>query len=161
MKTLIYALWAIGGLAFFGGIVYAGYCTLWILDAPQPSKMPPYLSWAVTIIGGVLATNFGAVLGISLSPDIDKFGDVAMFKPLQSSNKPESSQETKLEKVQILAAYAYFIGMILAVIMFVLSGLEEDPTKVVSILPELSKTLIGAAVGALAVSTGVKSSIRS
>lgn len=152
---LLYALWSIAGITFTGSIIYAAYVTIWIDGHPKPEIMPEFLSWAASVIGGVLATNFGAVLGLSLSPDTEKFSDVAMFKPLQKNPTIEPrSTISRVEKVQIAAAYVYFTGMVLAAVFFAFNNFEDNPSETVILLPELSKTLIGAAVGALAVAFG-------
>jgi len=155
VKTIIYLLSALAGTAFLAGILYAGYYTLWVEQAPKPDNMPDFLLWSVTVIGGVLATNFGAVLGISLTPETLRFNDVKVFQALKrNANTSVSSSSSSIDRIQKIAVYVYLLGLLLALLFFVLNGFQEDAEKSVLLLPELSKTLIGAAVGALAVALG-------
>jgi hypothetical protein len=103
--------------------------------------MPPFLIWVVTVVGGVLAINFGAVLGI----DVIKKRSIFSISELPTA------------KFQKIAAYSYLIILLVVIVCWGILGFEDNPDKVVEILPQFSKTLIGVGLGALAVILGIES----
>jgi hypothetical protein len=63
LTILFLILVGMAGLFFIIGIGYAGYYSL----KNRPAHMPPFLTNVTTTIGGVLATNLGAVLGLTVT----------------------------------------------------------------------------------------------
>ncbi len=129
-------------LLYLYGVGMAIYITY--TDVPPTGQteliLNPNIVFIVTSIGGVLATNFGAIVGLPA---------------------PELSKSIRLDgdgpkKVQIIAAYIYVIGLVTALVSWMLESFSEDPKEVVALIPELSKTLIGVFVGTLAVHLGKK-----
>lgn len=136
---IVFGLIALAGLGFIGGIWAAGHYTLCVDNAPQPGQMPEFLAELVISVGAVLGTNLGAALGIRLTQ-----------KRWRRPNKSKAS-----ETLRILAAWFYVIALLAAGVLWSIAGFEEDPAKVVVTLPEMSRTLLGMAVGALAVWLGL------
>ena len=154
IKILILFLVALSGISFIGGILAAGYYSNWAPGAPIPEKMPSFLTNLVITVGGVLGTNFGAVVGLSMSKS-QAFTEVSFFQPF-GVQKNESVKIKGNERLQVIAAWGYVIGLVMAVIFWLGTNFSEEPGTVVLLLPELSKTLIGVIVGALAVALGLQ-----
>jgi hypothetical protein len=139
VQYIVFGLIALAGLGFIGGIGAAGYYTLWVDEAPQPEQMPEFLAESVIAVGAVLGTNLGAVLGIRVTR-----------KRWRRPNKSELAED-----LRIIAAWFYVIALVGAGVLWLIAGFEEDPAKVVITLPEMGRTLLGMAVGALAVWLGL------
>src|SRR5689334_7822398 len=103
LTTLLLILVAVAALLFIVGIIFAGYFS-W-KNAPQ--NMPAFLINVTTIIGGVLATNFGAVIGLSLTP-----GTGLNAADIQPWYAPTT------EHLQVAGAYLYAIGLLLALVLW-------------------------------------------
>jgi len=56
--------------------------------------------------------------------------------------------------MQIMACYVYVISLVIAFVFRMLASGKGHDGKIVSLLPELSKTLLGVVVGALTVMLG-------
>ncbi len=139
--TILFLIFVIFGAALFlGGIVWAGIVSL----RNQPETMPQFLLQSTTIIGGVLATNLGSVLGLAVASE--QGGGLITTSSLSA---------TSIHNLQVGAAWLYAAGLFLAFGFWVANKFSTAPEKVVSTLPELSKTLLGVVVGALAVVLGV------
>ena len=130
------------------GFVYGIFkaCQISLESTPDPKKFPDFLTNTVTSIATVLATNLGAVLGVSSSQPTSNFRQPATWNPLNllSGNTPDVTQA--------IACYLYVLGLLAAVIVWANLSFVGDPTKVVALIPELSKSLLGVVIGALAVS---------
>ncbi len=69
IKPLITFLLAIAGLLFIYSIIQAGNKSITDNNSIKSiEEFSSFLSSSVIIIGGVLSTNLGAVLGVTLSP---------------------------------------------------------------------------------------------
>jgi hypothetical protein len=123
-------------LVLFGlGIGAAAYYTL----KENPTGMPGIVSYFVGAVNGTLAANLGAVLGISTA--------------IRGWRRPE----TKTEKMQWIAA-CWYVGMLaFAGVAWGLVHFSEEKDKVVSVLPDLTKTGIGICIAVLAAVLGVQS----
>jgi len=126
---------------FAAGIVVAAAYTLWVEGAPRPSDMPGIVSYFVTPVNGVLAANLGALLGISIS--------------MRGWREPKG----QTEKLQWVAAGWYVAMLLLAAAFWAWAGFVEDPAKVVSILPELTKHGIGILIAILSAVLGVQTAV--
>ena len=133
---------AIAIVLFFWGIFRAIYWS----NKADPGQMPPFLRQVVTAIGGVLAANVGVVLGIKVEQAL--FQDINLI-----TNIFKIPQDTTV-LLQLIAAILYAIGMLVALIAWGRLKFSEDPDKVVSVLPQLSQTLLGILVGAVAIVIG-------
>ena len=149
-ETLISLLVILASAGFAAGIGAAGYYTL----KKRPADMPRFLVQLVTTIGGVLATNLGAVIGFSfkIPPELN----AALAHPLSISAWLGSSAVPVGTQLQLMAAGLYVIGLLVAVMLWGVAHFSDDPAVVVPTLPELSRTLLGVMVGALAVALGTQ-----
>jgi hypothetical protein len=138
ITMLVLVLVALAALLFLGGIVSAGY---WSLKS-QPDNMPAFLAQATTVIGGTLSTNLGAVLGLAVAQSAR--GMVSL-----------PSVPALARPLQIGAAWVYVGGLLLALAFWAWNKFSTEPDKVVSTLPDLTKTLLGVVVGVLAIALGV------
>ncbi len=127
-------------LAFGAGIVVAARYTLWV-TTPRPADMPAIVVYFVTAVNGILASNLGAVLGISIS--------------LYGWRGPKNT----MEKLQWLAAGWYVAMLALATVLWGVMGFSEDPAKVVPLLPQLTKNAVGIFIAILAAVLGVQTAI--
>ena len=128
-------------LAFGAGIFEAARYTLWVSGAPNPGEMPGVISYFVSAVNGILAANLAAVLGISIS--------------LRGFELPTDTTE----KLQWFAAAWYMAMLVLAAVFWGFADFSEDHTKVVSLLPEMSKHAIGILIAVLAAVLGVQTAI--
>ncbi len=109
-----------------------------------PNELSQFLKTAVTSIGGLLATNLGALLGIKVEEASIAGFDAASFFFSAGANVPST--------IQLIAAYLYLFCLIAAFVgWYWVNNLKDDPNKVV-LLPQLSYTLLGVMVGVFAVS---------
>jgi hypothetical protein len=128
-------------LLFGAGIYVAARYTLWVEGAPRPNDMPGIVSYFVLAVNATLAANLGALLGISISV------------------KGWRSSRNALEVLQWVAAGWYVAMLLLAAVFWGLAGFTEDGSKVVSLLPEMTKHAIGILIAVLAAVLGVQTAI--
>ena len=124
---------------------YAIYQAIHLSLIEKPKDFAPFFSESVTLIGAILATNLGAVMGLS-----------AAKVPGYSLNIIVSFNNDKVKGLQVIASYIYFISLVIIGFFWFKTGFSKDPEKVVQILPNMTSTFIGIIVGTLAVSLGVK-----
>ena len=140
MKLIVFILLALAAVGFIYGI-YSAY-EYSILGTPE--DMPAFLHQVVVGIGGVLATNLGAVFGIEIkNPSVHGNGKNLFL--LQGKTP---------SVLQMLAAYLYIIGLGFGLYAWYQLGFTEDLTKIVALIPQLSQTLLGVIVGILVVYLG-------
>jgi hypothetical protein len=156
IRTLIVAIVVLTGLLYTFTIVY----TI-ILTFTEIKVLDPLLGSTVTVIGGVLSTNLGAVLGVTLTPPLRDLKPLPTFLGLRSSiglNTQRLTGTTQAEtgqKLQIIACWVYVISLTLAFagwIIAKLSGIRD--AQIQPLLSELAKTLLGIMVGALTLALG-------
>lgn len=128
-------------LLFAAGVLVAGGYSLWFEGAPRPQDMPGIVSYFVSAVNGTLAANLGAVLGISIS--------------LHGWRDPA----TPTEKLQWAAAGWYVFILLVAAAIWAVAKFTEDPSKVVSLLPEMTKNAVGIFIAILAAVLGVQTAI--
>ncbi len=111
------------------------------------ANMPAFLTHVMTTIGGVLATNLGAVLGLTVaqSAGLISAESLPWYAPTAAN-------------LQVIAAYVYVVGLLAATGLWAAKRFTAGQDHVVSTLPELAKTLLGVMAGALAVMLGVAQS---
>jgi hypothetical protein len=147
LRPLVIVLLALGALFYLAGILWAGVLSLQSNTVPE---LPEVVTYVITTIGGVLATNFGAVFGISVVPNGGKKAEqLNMFSLLA----PPASR-TKVDKLQIIAAYLYIVSLLLALIFWLVDGLSDTSAPVLS---TMTFTLIGVIGGLGAVVLGAQS----
>jgi len=135
-KVILSCILALIAFGLFG---YAIYLAIHYSSIGSPGSMPNFLHWAIVVIGGVLGTNLGAVLGTKVDRGRNFKLRLALF-----------SEEPKLV-IQMICAFFYVGVMLVVLIFWGKLGWIDDPTKIVDTLPMLSKTLIGVAIGAFTV----------
>ena len=141
VRGLIVLVVALAGIGFIAGIVSAIRYSL----KGTPEKMPRALQQVITLIGGVLATNFGAVVGIKVEQSTTNGFAAATLNPLVGD---------AVSGLQLGAAWLYFIGLLIACAGWWRLNFTEEPGAVVASLPQLSQTLIGVGGGIVAVALG-------
>ena len=107
-----------------------------------------YLSSAITGIIAVLSTNLGAVLGITVTQTNSSFNKTKNWNPLTFFTAPS------VTTIQIIACYVYILSLVVVTIVWIKLKFEID--TVVPIIPQMSKSLLGVVVGALAVALNTK-----
>jgi hypothetical protein len=142
VRILIFGLLALAALGFLTGLIAAMNFSV----EGKPDKMPKFVRQIVIAVGGVLATNLGAVIGISVM-QATFTGASAMGLLLFKGADPPSV-------LQIGAAYCYIVGLLIALVGWARTGFSDDPKVVVDVLPQMSQTLLGVVVGVLAVALG-------
>jgi len=169
IKLLITLLVMLAGFLYLFSIGFTGYQSLWIKVPPEYYSSNPsysFFSNAVTVIGGILSTNLGAVLGITLTPpattvtnirpkfmglrpSIPRPGDPAPTVPTAPVPGASSAQ-----KFQVIACWVYVAGLLIAFICFLIGALRTPPASAAPLIQELVKTLMGVFVGAITVMLG-------
>jgi hypothetical protein len=148
MTVMFYFILALSGILFYLGIGWAGWCTL----RGSPEEMPKFLSQTVSALGGVLATNFGAVIGLQHISKESAGSLAAAYSPnaLLSLNASPT-----FPQLQAYAALFYLVGLTLALALWCFKKFNQKQGEVVSTLPELSQSLLGVLMGGLTVWLGV------
>ncbi len=149
-KPLNYLLATLIGLAciaFLYGIARA--CIISLKKEPDISQMPSFLSSVVTSIAAIFATNLGAVLGITISNPQSILSRSENWIPfnITATNAPTAFQVT--------ACYIYVVGLLAAAIVWARKNFSADPKAIIPLIPELTKSLLGVMIGALAISLNV------
>ncbi|MBP6416882.1 MAG: hypothetical protein KA330_10530 [Chitinophagaceae bacterium] len=138
----------IGCAIYIFGIVQACIVS-WHPDRP-PYEIPVFLSTTVTSIAALLATNLGAVLGISITKSNSLFGEMKTWNPLTVFSDPEPTN------FQATVCYVYVFSLVACGVVWAIRGFEPDTTKIVPLLPEMTKSLLGIIIGALAMALNIK-----
>lgn len=131
---LVTILVLLAALFYLFGIIMA----VWI-SIKGKKLMDDFLSNIITVIGGVLATNLGAFLGINIAQG--------------TSEASFTFQMGATGNMQAIAAYFYVICLVVAVAGWFVAK-SKGSTTIVPILPELAKTLLGVIMGALTIGLG-------
>lgn len=63
LRPLVIVVVLLAAVAYIGGIIWAGVASL---SSETKPDVPEIVIQAITVIGGALATHFGAVFGISV-----------------------------------------------------------------------------------------------
>ncbi|WP_373060014.1 hypothetical protein [Zunongwangia sp. H14] len=114
-------------------------------------EIAAFLSNTVTSIAAVLSTNLGAVLGITVSNPTSKFRESKSWNPLSLFTSPSPSA------IQTIACYVYILSLIAAAIVWAHRDFITETNKIVPLIPELTKSLLGVIVGVLAISLNTNS----
>lgn len=142
-------LFIILGCAFYiYGIVLA--CIKSWPAGPVDFEFRVFLSTSITSIAALLATNLGAVLGISITNPNSTFKKANTWNPFTAITDPEPN------KYQAIAIYVYVASLLACGIVWAKKGFTEDSTHIIPIIPEMTKTLIGVIIGSLALGLNIK-----
>jgi hypothetical protein len=151
-KPIIYLLAFlifIGCAVFVYGISVA-ICVSWCCEG-SACKIAPFLSSAVTSTGAILATNLGAVLGITINNPASNFRQSKSWNPLTFFSNPSPTI------IQTAACYVYILSLLASAIVWAHRGFDgTETTVVVPLIQEMTKSLLGVIVGALAVALNTK-----
>jgi len=130
LTFLVYALVMLACIFFLGGIVIAGLATLKCLEKTNETvdciqcladhKILTKITSIVSSISIILATNFGAALGISvINNDIagKRFSGLqSLFRPVRGLNESMPLSEI----FRIAACYIYIIGLVISFVFYLL-----------------------------------------
>ena len=115
--------------------ILAYYAAIWyVWQHAGSTRDLAYPSGFITLIGGTLATHFGAVFG------------------LNRANQKAGAPKTALGTLESVAAWAYLVSLILAVILW---GTNSFDSKYVDAIRNLALTFPGVIAGVLAVAVNV------
>src|SRR5215471_2267242 len=118
LRPLVIIIVVLAALLYFGGILWAGLASL-TSTPPHAPQIPDFVTNIVTGIGALLATYFGAVLGISVPAKQNVKSSFSAWK-LQTWAWDPSNQS-----IQIAACYAYFISLVLAALFWLIVTLRD------------------------------------
>jgi len=155
IKSLIALLLVLAVGFYLYGIIQAGRYSIGSLGT-----LDNYWTTIVTVIGGTLATNFGAVLGVTINPP-PMPAPAPAFLFLRSTfttpqkNIPASGDTTGTgpQKIQIIACWFYVFSLVLAFVLWQIAR-GNGSTHIEDALPQLSYTLAGVLVGGMTVGLG-------
>lgn len=150
-KPITYLL----GLFIFIGCAIYIYCIALACIESWPRfqsvyEIPVFLSTTVTSIAALVATNLGAVLGITITKSNSLFGESKTWKPLTAFSEPEPTN------FQATAFYIYVLSLIACGVIWAVRKFEPDPTLIVPLIPEMTKSLLGVIIGVLAMSLNIQ-----
>jgi len=148
LRPLVIAIVFVAALAYLLGIIYIGQVNL---KHDPGVKISPFVILIITVIGGVLATHFGAVFGLCQSsgkPREQVPGPLSVHVWARVEGQENQPPQPVLNWLQVAAAYFYFFSLILAAVYWGLDGFSEVSHEV---LRNMSSTLLGVAGGILAI----------
>lgn len=160
IKLLVILLASLAGLLYISSIINAIAATF-----SRDVKLIGFLSEAATVIGGVLATNLGAVLGVTFTQPTNKpliaFEGTPMVMGLRPSIQSKKQRATGVansaQNLQVIACWVYVFCLLAALVVWLIAQFTGVPEgQIVPLLPEMAKTLLGVIVGALTVVLGGK-----
>lgn len=132
-QGLIIGISVISIICYYTGIILVGAPPEWRPKLHENAV--PVISGLVTAIGGTLAAHVGAVVGLT-----------------RAHGTHPSSLVTQVSRLQLAAAWAYVLSLVLALIMWGCNQFAPDTAEVVR---NLALTLPGIAAGVLAIAVNV------
>jgi len=154
LRPLVIFIVVVAALAYIGGIIYAGIESL---QSDTKPPLPELVTQTITVIGGALATHFGAIFGISQLdggsprpiPSPLNVKAWAAVRPLRQDEPPQPT----LNFLQVIAAYLYIVSLVGAVVFWLL---DEFSSESADILRNMSFTFVGVIGGVVAVILNVR-----
>ncbi|HHS97696.1 MAG TPA: hypothetical protein ENK08_07325 [Chloroflexi bacterium] len=131
-KILALVILGIGAVLYVAAIVWAGIASLQYA-ATGPVNLPEFVEQVIVVIGGALATHFGAWMGITFSQG----RTLASFRGL-----------LRLDQMAQVLAYLYLGCLVLGLIFWGATGFSPNAAGV---LQNLSYTILGVFAGVVAV----------
>lgn len=139
-------------LIAFSLYVYGIYKAIYKPDCSSGvCKIPEPLDTLVATMGAILLTNLGAVLGISVA----KPHSALAAKTLLSEHDTNPDLTTT-ETIQYVAMLFYLVALIACFIKWAKENFSSDPSKVVSLISQNAKTLIGVITAYIAFVLGTR-----
>jgi hypothetical protein len=147
LRPLILIIVLLAAVAYIGGIIWAGIASVKMVEEPT---IPEIVTLAITVIGGALATHFGAICGISRFAGDQTNPPPPVWKVNTWARSPQRAGEPTqpLDTAQVIAAYLYFFSLVLAIIFWGVDGFSPNSAKVLS---NMSFTFIGVLAGVIAI----------
>ena len=165
VRIVIFAFVTLGIAAYILSIVLIGLSSLdhanfqTVKDEQgvakeEPAPQPPIsavFSWIMTGIGGVLAVNFGRVIGVAVKQSsIDSRITSRSPKTLATYTLGSIGSGLRQIKPRELFVVVYAVGLIIAALFYCLDGgLKSDAGTIAADLESQSKTLVGVFIGAI------------
>lgn len=155
-KYLVGTILFLAGLLYVFSVTWAGIASL----IGKAADFQPLFTQAIVIIGAVLSTNLGAVLGVTFTPPgAGAKGAVPSPQYLKLKSTFRASKAATIanhvdgtQKLQIIACWVYIVSLVVALgCVISISFTKGIP---VPILEDLSKTLVGVMCGVGAVKLG-------
>lgn len=131
----------IGGLIYFGIVVWLGIVTATKSTAAVPTVLLPL----VTAIGTALSLNFGAVLGLPAQPT-DK-GSLVTAAARTLDYKP-ADDIVKLSIVQLVGMGIYGLSLVIATVCWLIAGFSTTSPQAIQ---SLGASLIGVVAGVVTI----------
>ena len=134
-KRLAVVMLLIGTAIYVAALVWTGVASLKHVSTGDttPAVLPGFIDQVVVVIGGALATYFGAWMGITFDSG---------RRPLSIRGIPT------LEKMGTVLAWLYPISLVLALIFWAVTGFSQYAA---GSLQNLSYTILGVFAGIVAV----------
>jgi len=155
LRPLVIIGVSIAALLYLGGLLWAGIESI---KSPNKPEIPEILTHALTVIGGVLATHFGAIFGISQLNGKGRRTTPGLLSVHLWAALPQAAgrvQGPALSWLQVTAAYFYFLSLVGALVFWLLDGFS---TQTADAVQNMSFTLAGVSGGMLAVALNVRPS---
>ena len=133
-------LLAVGALLYIGGIVQQGW-----MATHGGGEIATFLHTAVTTIGAVLGTYFGAVFGIKTTTlrAQGMTGGSALRGAFAQATAPQGDA-----RLQGAAIVLYLVGLLAALVVWLLLGFKDAAPDLIK---AMSMTLLGVIGGMLAI----------
>lgn len=130
LMTIVATLGIIG---YFAAILYAAWFTYKNIDKQPQQEIHPFITGLITVIGGTLATYFGAICGLGAQSQI--------------------TGREAVNDLQFAAALSYLFSLVLALLIW--AGFQFS-VKTPDGIRNLALTLPGVLAGALAVTLNIQ-----
>ncbi len=131
-KVLALIILGTGAVLYVAAIIWAGIASL-RYAATGPLDLPEFVEQVIVVIGGALATHFGAWMGIT-------FNQGRAFASLKGL--------PTLDQMAQILAYLYLGCLVLGLIFWGATGFSPNAA---SVLQNLSYTILGVFAGVVAV----------
>lgn len=154
LRPLMTLLVLLAGSLYVFAIVWAG-----IISIQGGGTLNSLMSQLAVVIGGILSTNFGAVLGITLTAPKEavKPSFLGLKPTIEKPDKDVSSSNTDAnQKSQIIACWVYVISLVVACGFWIATHVMGRSESALPLLSELTQTLIGVLAGVMVVQLGTK-----
>jgi hypothetical protein len=141
LSAILGWLLLLAGLAvYLFGIIDAMFLAKPVTTAGQTIlKIPDALETITTSIGAILLTNLGVVLGISVSKPASGLAKLTLIDTKIEVPDPV----TMREMIQFAAVLVYVVSLIACGVYWAVKGFEISPDKMVALIPQSAKTLLG------------------
>ena len=137
LKALVIILVGLAALFYVCAVGYAGIKTIRNPNSSTPAEIPVPVALMITVIGGALATHFGAIFGISQAVKPAKRPSPIRIDKWSALGEPGAPT---LNTVQIAAAYLYVGAMVGSVVFWAMVKFGDGAATVIQ---TMATTFIG------------------